>query len=110
MGPRLYFRPLEREDAPRLVAFVNHPDVRRNLLVHRPMNTAQEVAFVDTLTASPKDVMFAIVLRDGDRMIGTLGLHDLDFRSRRATFGMLIGEPSEWRKGYGAEATRMALE
>ncbi|KFA89208.1 GNAT family N-acetyltransferase [Archangium violaceum] len=110
LGPRLYFRPLEREDAPRLVAFINHPDVRRNLLVHRPMNTAQEVAFVDTLTASPKDVMFAIVLRDGDRMIGTSGLHDLDFRSRRATFGMLIGEPSEWRKGYGTEATRMTLE
>jgi ribosomal-protein-alanine N-acetyltransferase len=110
LGPRLYFRPLEREDAPRLAAFVNHPDVRRNLLVHRPMNTAQEVAFVDTLTASQRDVMFAIVLRDGDRMIGTSGLHDMDFRSRRATFGMLIGEPSEWHKGYGSEATRMVLD
>jgi [ribosomal protein S5]-alanine N-acetyltransferase len=110
LGPRLYFRPLEREDAPRLAAFVNHPDVRRNLLTHRPMNTAQEVAFVDTLTASPRDVVFAIVLRDGDRMIGTSGLHDLDFRSRRATFGMLIGEPSEWNKGYGSETTRMVLD
>ncbi len=110
LGPRLYFRPLEREDAPRLAAFVNHPDVRRNLLVHRPMNTAQEVGFIDTLTASQRDVMFAIVLRDGDRMIGTTGLHDMDFRSRRATFGMLLGEPSEWGKGYGSEATRMVLD
>jgi RimJ/RimL family protein N-acetyltransferase len=110
LGTRLYFRPLEREDAPRLAAFVNHPDVRRNLLIHRPMNTAQEVAFVDTLTASQRDVLLAIVLRDGDRMIGTIGLHDMDFRSRRATFGMVIGETSEWRKGYGSEATRMALD
>jgi RimJ/RimL family protein N-acetyltransferase len=110
LGPRLYFRPLEREDAPRLAAFINHPDVRRNLLVHRPMNTAQEVGFIDTLTASQRDVLFAIVLRDGDRMIGTSGLHDMDFRSRRATFGMLIGEPSEWGKGYGSEATRMVLD
>jgi hypothetical protein len=31
--------------------------------------------------------MFAIVLRDGDRMIGTRGLHELDFRSRRAASG-----------------------
>jgi UDP-4-amino-4,6-dideoxy-N-acetyl-beta-L-altrosamine N-acetyltransferase len=110
LGPRLYFRPLEREDAPRLAAFINHPDVRRNLLIHRPMNTVQEVAFIDTLTASQRDVLFAIVLRDGDRMIGTTGLHDLDFRSRRATFGMQLGEPSEWGKGYGSEATRMVLE
>ncbi len=110
LGPRLYFRPIERDDAPRLAAFVNHPDVRRNLLVHRPMNTAQEVSFVDTITASPRDVMFAIVLRDGDRMIGTTGLHEMDFRSRRATFGMLIGEPSEWGKGYGTETTRMVLD
>ncbi|MCY1081488.1 GNAT family N-acetyltransferase [Archangium lansingense] len=110
LGPRLYFRPVERDDAPRLAAFVNHPDVRRNLLVHRPMNTAQEVSFVDALTASQRDVLFAIVLRDGDRMIGTCGLHDMDFRSRRATFGMLIGEPSEWHKGYGSETTRMVLD
>ncbi|WNG39777.1 hypothetical protein F0U61_43445 [Archangium violaceum] len=37
LGPRLYFRPLEREDAPRLATFINNPDVRRNLLTHRPI-------------------------------------------------------------------------
>jgi ribosomal-protein-alanine N-acetyltransferase len=110
LGPRLYFRPLEREDAPRLAAFINHPDVRRNLLTHRPMNQGQEVAFVDAMAASQRDVIFAIVLRDGDRMIGTTGLHELDFRSRRATFGLLIGEPSEWGKGYATEATRMVVD
>jgi RimJ/RimL family protein N-acetyltransferase len=110
LGPRLYFRPLEREDAPRLAAFINHPDVRRNLRTYRPMNTGQEVAFVDAMAASQQHVVFAIVLRDGDRMIGTTGLHELDFRNRHALFGMLIGEPSEWHKGYGSEATRMAVD
>jgi diamine N-acetyltransferase len=110
LGPRLYFRPVEREDAPKLAAFINHPDVWRNLLAHRPMSLAQEHAFLDTLAASQRDVLFAIVLRDGDRMIGTTGLHDLDFRSRRATFCLVIGETSEWGKGYGTEATRMTVD
>ena len=110
LGPRLYFRPLEREDAPRLAAFVNHPEARRLLLVHRPMSVGQEVAFVEGLASRPHDIIFGIVLRDGDRLIGTTGLHELDFRNRRAVFGLQIGELSEWGKGYGTEATRMAVD
>ena len=111
IGPRLYFRPLEREDAPRLAVYLNDPGVRRTLLHHRPMSAAQEQAFIESLGKSEQQVVVGIARKERpDELIGVTGLHGLDFRSRRAEFGIFIGERSLWRQGYGTEATRMMLD
>lgn len=107
---RLYFRPLEREDAPRLAAFVNDPDVRRTVLTHRPMSVGAEEAFLAALPNSLNDVMLGIVLRELGELIGVTGLHRLDWRDRRGDLGLLIGDKEEWGKGYGTEATRLMLD
>lgn len=110
IGPRLYFRPLEREDAPRLAGFVNDPEVRRTVLTHRPMSVGAEEAFLAGLPNAPGDVMFGICPRDKDTLIGVTGLHKLDTKDRRADFGLLIGDKTQWGKGYGTEATRLMLD
>ena len=110
IGPRLYFRPLEREDAPRLAGFVNDPEVRRTVLTHRPMSVGAEEAFLAGLSNATSDVMFGICPRDKDTLIGVTGLHKLDTKDRRADFGLLIGDKTQWGKGYGTEATRLMLD
>jgi ribosomal-protein-alanine N-acetyltransferase len=49
-------------------------------------------------------------VKDGDRLIGAVGLQAIDFRSRHANFGMAIGVAAEWGKGYGTEATRLMVQ
>jgi ribosomal-protein-alanine N-acetyltransferase len=110
IGPRLYFRPLEREDAPRLAAFANDPAVRQRLLLHRPMSVGQEQAFVEELARDEHKVVLGIARHSSDELMGVTGLHGLDFRSRRAEFGLFIGECSAWGQGFGTEATRMMLD
>jgi RimJ/RimL family protein N-acetyltransferase len=110
VGPRLYFRPLEREDAPRLAAYLNDPGVRRALLWHRPLSVAQEQSFLEALGKDEHQVVLGIARHEDSELIGTTGLHGLDFRSRRAEFGLVIGERSFWGQGYGTEATRMMLD
>src|SRR5258708_2535655 len=44
------------------------------------------------------------------RPVGRVGLEDISYQHRRATFGVLIGEKDCWSKGYGTEATRLTLE
>ncbi|MDC0709990.1 GNAT family protein [Stigmatella sp. ncwal1] len=109
-GPRLYLRPIEREDAPQLAVFVNDPNVRRTLLLHRPLNVAQEYAFVESLERDEHQVVLGIARRESPELIGVINLFDLDFRSRRAEFGLFIGDRSLWGQGYGTEATRMMLD
>jgi RimJ/RimL family protein N-acetyltransferase len=111
VGPRLYFRPLEREDAPVLARYVNDPAVRRTLSMYRPHSVAQEQSFVESLSKSEHQVVMGISRHESpDELIGVTGLHGLDFRGRRAEFGIFIGLSELWGKGYGTEAARMMLD
>jgi RimJ/RimL family protein N-acetyltransferase len=39
-----------------------------------------------------------------------VGLEDINYQHRRATFGILIGDKDCWGRGYGTEATRLTLD
>ena len=49
-----------------------------------------------------------------DRLIGTTGIHSIDWPNRNAVTGNLIGAKDLWGKGYGSETvavrTRYAFE
>jgi RimJ/RimL family protein N-acetyltransferase len=61
------------------------------------------------LADPPKFHFFAIRTLDGDRMIGDVDLFALQNGHREAFVGIGIGERSDWSKGYGTEAMRLAL-
>ncbi|HNM37533.1 MAG TPA: GNAT family protein, partial [Anaerolineales bacterium] len=49
---------------------------------------------------------FAIEIRKGKawKLIGNCGVFGIEFTNRNAELGIMIGDKSEWNKGYGAEA------
>lgn len=53
---------------------------------------------------------YAMVLLDGDVLIGSISIHNIDHLSRNAFLGIFIGEEEYRSKGYGAEAIRLLLE
>ena len=56
------------------------------------------------------DQIFFIVRAEDDKVIGSIGLHRIDYISRTATFGIFIGEESGKNKGYGTESLRLILD
>jgi RimJ/RimL family protein N-acetyltransferase len=46
---------------------------------------------------------FAIERKEDRAHIGNASIHDIDWVSRTASFGLFIGEPSAWNKGFGAD-------
>lgn len=53
---------------------------------------------------------FAIVLLDGDILIGSISLHNIDHLNRNAYIGIFIGGKENRGKGYGSEAVRLILD
>lgn len=110
IGTKIYLRPIEMDDIAKMCEWVNHPEVTRTLRMFRPMTTINEREFVEHVSRSPHDIATLIVVRAGDRPIGTCGLMRIDWVARHAGFGIGIGEPREWGKGYGSEATRLITD
>ena len=110
-GKRLYLRPLEAEDLDRCRLWINDPDLRRYILRQFPMDALNELRWHETRdrTSAPQDISLAIVLKKGDRHIGNMGLHRIDWINRNATTGAIIGEADCREKGYGAEAKELLL-
>jgi len=109
IGTKIYLRPLERPDAPVLAKWINDERVTRTLQQYRPQNLQTEEAWIDGLYGGERDIVLGIATKDGDRLVGCAGLHNIDFKDRKASFGIMIGEPEEWGKGYGSEATALMI-
>jgi RimJ/RimL family protein N-acetyltransferase len=110
IGSKIYLRPIEMNDIPKMCEWVNHPEVTRTLHMFRPMTTLNERDWVEHVSRSPNDIATLIVVRASDRPIGTCGLMRIDWVARHAGFGIGIGEPREWGRGYGSEATRLITD
>lgn len=106
---RVTLRPVLEIDLPHIVRWINDPEVTKYLATHFPMMEAEEKDWFTNLPkCKPHDIVVALVV-DG-KIIGTMGLHDIDYKNRRATTGALIGEKDYWGKGYGSEAKMLLLD
>lgn len=109
IGVKIYLRTLEGEDAEAVAGWFNDPEVTRTLKRHRPMSLAAERGFIERAGQNEDDVVLGIVVKQGDRLIGVTGLHHIDYRNRHTSFGIAIGDKSEWNKGYGTEVTGLMV-
>lgn len=108
-GERIYFRPIEVEDAPLLRRWVNDPRVWSTTGFRPPMNEHDERKWIEERKRDGRDYMFGIVAREGDQLVGSCGLHEVSPVDHKAIFGIMIGEVAAQNRGYGSEAVRLTL-
>ncbi len=109
IGEKIYLRPLERDDAPTLLPWVNDQDVIATLMMYTPKSLQAELEFIEHASKSDTEIVLGIALKGSDKLIGTTGLHRIDWKNRHCMFGILIGDKTEWDKGYGTETTRLMV-
>jgi len=109
-GDRIYFRPLELDDEPKLRSWINNPLNWITLARAMPINAHREREWLEKLYKDDRNVVFGVVVRDGHRLIGTTGLHNIHPINRSAEFGILIGDTAMQGLGFGSEATALTVK
>jgi diamine N-acetyltransferase len=110
---RIRLRAPERTDIPRFVEWLNNPEVTRGLVMVYPMSMEEEVKWFDRMLQQPPELhpwVIEVQTESGWQAIGNCGFHDVDWRNSNAEFGIFIGDPAYWGKGYGQEAIRILLQ
>lgn len=112
-GKRIYLRPISKEDVETIVTWVNDPEVVQFVTLSYPMNLEDEIDWWEKQRKEKqegKSVHFAIVLKETDELIGSMGLCGINHKDGTATTGSMIGRKDLWGKGYGTEAKMLILE
>ncbi|MDD4797627.1 MAG: GNAT family protein [Eubacteriales bacterium] len=110
VGERLYLSPFSADDSEictQWARWMNDRTVADHFGGHHQLVS---LAGAKKPLEELKGYRFAMVLLDGDTLIGQISLHDIDHVHRNAFLGIVIGEEKHRGKGYGAEAIRLILD
>ena len=111
-GERTYLRSGERSDIPAFVRWFNDRRTTRTLIFLGPMGTVSEEAWFTNMSEHHgRDRWFFVICRlDDDRPVGSIDLHEVDYRNGSASLGIAIGDPADTGHGYGSDALRTLID
>ncbi len=109
LGDRIYLSPRNPEDVEKFTEWLNDFEVtdytRRSGQI---MSLEGERKYFQENANA--EATFAIVTLNDDKLIGTVGLEEIDHMNRIATLGIFIGDKEYRNNGYGTEAIRLLLD
>src|SRR5690242_12573225 len=117
LGPRLVgthvtLAPIGPEHLSNYLVWFADPAITRFLAADTPPSRGQEDEWFERPARSTTDIVWGLFVEG--QHIGSTGLHQIDWRNRRATSGTMIGDAAFWGRGIGAESmllrTRFAFE
>ena len=112
-GKRIRLRAIERSDLSRYFEWLNDPEVIEGLWHYLPLSTDDEAGWFEKMRqqeAGQRPLAIEIHEDQAWRLVGNVGLMDVQWTNRSAELGIFIGDKSLWDKGYGTEAVELMLE
>lgn len=107
VGERLYLSPISDDGLELYTSWVNNLETTLNLQLAAGIISRDKER--DMLQKLQDGYNFSIVLKEGDQLIGSCGLMDVDLIQSRGEMGIFIGEKSQRGKGFGGEAIGLLL-
>src|SRR5437899_2038100 len=104
-GEKVSLEPAQPEDAPLRCRWFADLELSRFWTGPDAPSLRQEEESFERWARDQSGVTWRITLEG--RTIGSAWLCDIDWRNRQAWQGLVIGERSEWGKGYGSEVVKL---
>jgi diamine N-acetyltransferase len=105
----IYLRPVEREDATRIMLWENNPKHWKVTGTEVPFSLAAIYDYIEQAQhiRTHGQLRLLICLLDSNEPIGTVDLYQADFKHMRAAVGILIAQEGNRNNGYALEAINL---
>jgi [ribosomal protein S5]-alanine N-acetyltransferase len=104
-GEKIRLVPITADLLPDYVRWLADLDVTCYMGISSSPTIEMERDWYEKTSKDPNELVWAVFA--GEKHIGSTGLHHINWRSRNAISGNLIGAKEEWGKGYGSEAVAL---
>lgn len=103
---RLYYKALSLENCTNeYVAWLNDEEVNFYLETGGDYTIEKLRQFLTDIESNKEILFWAIYIKDTNKHIGNIKIDPISERHNRGEYGIMLGEKSEWGKGYAREAT-----
>lgn len=113
MGHRCALGPLQEEQLPPHVGYLNDPEVHRFLRIRPPFSLDQQSSWLNRMRLSETDFVAGIYTKDPENdsvtFVGVNGLHNIDLVDQTAWSGTVIGDKRYWGHGIARESKLLQL-
>lgn len=111
-GELVRLRGYEKSDLDAVMKWVHDEEVTRFIsAVVFPASSIEEERFIETVASGkdPSNKEFVIETLSKRKYIGGIGLHNINWLSRNARLGIVIGDKQYWGRGFGTDAVQVLL-
>ena len=112
-GEKVCLRAYKEEDIPIATKFVNDGELKKLLApgIPFPMTLWEEEEWIKSQKGNKNgEYNFAIEDIETNNYIGGCGINEVNWTTRVATVGIMIGNKDYWNKGYGTDAMRVLIK
>ena len=109
-GEKTFIRFITSDDTDSIVKWRNSEHVVKNFIYQKPLTAKDHENWLRTKVKTGKVVQFIIGINETKEEIGSVYFRDMDEESHTCEFGIFIGCQDKSGKGYGKEATGLALD
>lgn len=110
VGEKIVLRPISEADTENILRWRNSDLVRSNF-IYQPLLTEEgHRKWLKTKVDTGEVVQFIMLEKQSACQIGSVYLRDIDMVTKKAEYGIFIGEEQAHGKGYGTEAAQLMLK
>lgn len=109
-GQQIYLRPITAEDTDMAVRWRNQPGVVENFIYRKPISRQDHENWLENKVFKGLVHQFIICRNEDDKPLGSAYLQNFAEESRRAEWGIYLGEEQAYGKGVGTEAGNLILD
>lgn len=112
-GDKVLLRAYKKDDIELATNFINDKEIKKFLVtdIPFPMTYWEEENWVKSQNSNNNgEYNFAIEDIESKKYIGGCGINKINWLSRVATVGIMIGDKDYWGKGFGTDAMKVLID
>lgn len=109
-GQLVSLRLAKTDDAGQMLEALEPASTTNLRFFSKPVSAHRQVQYLRRMIKSATDMLFVITRLDDGKMVGTIGLHEVDTHLKLARLGLLIFRQADRGRDFGNEATALLLE